>query len=239
MSFRSRGQSVLFILSGLVPLLRLCQRPADTALLIYTCFVAAWYGRPWLARAMDSLRGSVALKLVGLFIISGTLTETFAWGSNYLKAAPEPALFHPQLLIDLWLGIGFYGAWAVAWLLAGHWFRYSLREMFFVTGLQGIVFEQLGAVFLAMVRVVTTNPLLAVLMGVYVLAVHGSAAGLALGPVAHHFDSPAKSHHWIRFPVVMVLMVGLAFLGTWLAAAVWLPFGGLPPKQSIVTHPLW
>lgn len=238
-ALKRNWRSVLFVVSGLVPLLGLVQPPCDTTLLIYSCFVAAWYARPWLARSVDALPGSPAIKLVGLFIVSGSLTETFAWASNYFKAAPEPALFHPQLLVDLALGIGFYGAWAAGWLLAGRWFRFSLGEMFWVTGVQGIVFEQLGAVFLAMIRTLTTNPLLALLMGVYVLAVHGSAVGLAMAPVAQHFDSPSKSNHWVRFPIVMVLMVGLAFLGTWLVAVVWLPFGGLPPKQSIVTHPLW
>jgi hypothetical protein len=42
MSFRSKCPSALFILSGWFPLLGLCQRPADTTLLIYSCFVAAW-----------------------------------------------------------------------------------------------------------------------------------------------------------------------------------------------------
>jgi hypothetical protein len=156
-----------------------------------------------------------------------------------LKAASEPALFHPQLLVDLWLGMGFYGGWALAWLLAGRWFRYSVGEAFVVTGLQGIFFEQLGSVFVAMVRTAPTNPLLALLFGLYVFAVHGSAVGLALAPIASHFDSPVKRRHWLRFPVVIGLMVGLAIAGTWLAAAAWLPFGGLPPKRSIVEHPFW
>jgi hypothetical protein len=230
---------VLFVASGLIPLIALVQKPADTTLLIYTCFVLAWLARAPLSRVVERAPGPRWGKVLGLFLAAGGLTELCAWGTNYLKAAPEPALFHPQLLVDLWLGSGFYGGWAMAWLLAGRWFRYSLGEAFVVTGLQGIFFEQLGAVFFAMLRTAPANPLLALLLGLYVFAVHGSAVGLALVPTASHFDSPAKRRHWVRFPVVIGLMVGLAIVGTWLAAVAWLPFGGLPSKRSIVEHPLW
>jgi len=58
-----------------------------------------------------------------------------------LKAAPEPALFHPQLFADLIIGVGFYGGWGFAWWLAFRWFRFSVAEAFIVTGIQGIFFR--------------------------------------------------------------------------------------------------
>jgi len=229
----------LLLLSGLVPLLGLFARPPDVMLLIYTVFVATYAMRGRLRAWTERLPGPATLHLVALFVLSGTLTESLAWLSNYLKAAPDPALFHPQLGADLIIGFGFYGGWAVAWRIALQRFRYTLVEAFVITGVQGIFFEQLGAVFLAMLAAAPTNPAGSLLFGVYVFAVHGSAAGLALVPVLHRFDAPGRSERWLRYPAAVALMVGCAFVGAWLAAVATLPFGGLPPKQSIAAHPFW
>ena len=69
--------------------------------------------------------------------------------------------------------------------------------------------------------------------------VHGSAAGVALAPVLHQMERREASRSGARFAVVVVLMVGLAFLGCWLIGAGSLLAGGLPPKRSIIDHPLW
>lgn len=227
------------VLTGLVPLLGLSSRPPDVMLLIYTVFVVACLLRRRLAALGERMPGPVSLHLLGSFLLAGALTETLAWANNYLKAAKEPALFHPQLFADLIIGIGFYGGWAAAWWIAFRWFRFKLWETFVITGLQGIFFEQLGAVFLAMVRAWATNPFLSVLFGLYVFTVHGSVVGLAMAPLLQRFDAPEKSRSWLRFPVVIALMVGLAFAGCWLVQAVASLFGGLPPKRSIVEHPFW
>jgi hypothetical protein len=230
---------VLFVLSGLVPLVGLLGTPPDPMLLVYTLFVVACLLRRPLRALADRLPGPVALHLLLSFWVAGSVTETLAWASNYLEAAEEPALLHPQLFADLILGLGFYGGWAAAWLIACRWFRFTLAETFVVTGLQGIFLEQLGAVFLMMVRVFSTQPGMALVLGLYVFLVHGSAVGLAMVPVLHRLDRPERSRHIVRFVVVVALMVGLAFAGTWLASTLTLPFGGLPPKQSITEHPLW
>jgi hypothetical protein len=229
----------LLVSGGLVPLPGMLSHPPDPMLLIYTAFVVACLFQRRLTSLVERLPGPVALHLLGLFLFAGTLTETLAWAGNYLKAAKEPALLHPQLFADLILGIGFYGGWAAAWWIAFRWFRFKLWETFVITGLQGVFLEQMGGVFLAMVRAWATNPFLAVLFGLYVFAVHGSAVGLAMAPVIQRFDAPEKSRSWLRFPVVVALMVVLAIAGCGLMQAVTSLFGGLPPKRSIVEHPYW
>ncbi|MGQ0633868.1 MAG: hypothetical protein ACT4QC_04600 [Planctomycetaceae bacterium] len=166
-----------------------------------------------------------------LFLISGAIVETLAWANNFLKAAAVPALFHPQLVWNLVLGIGFYSGWA-AWLIVLRWFRFTLTESFVVTGLQGIFFEQLGAVFQVMVHQLTSNPLASLYFGLYVFVVHGAGVGLPMAPVISRFDSPEKSRNMIRFPLVCVLMVGLAFAGCAIVAGVASLLGGLPPPSS-------
>jgi hypothetical protein len=229
----------LLVLSGLVPLLGLLGHPPDPMLLIYTVFVVACVFQRRLTALVERLPGPVALHLLGLFLFAGALTETLAWANNYFKAAKEPALFHPQLFADLIIGIGFYGGWAAAWWIALRCFRFRLWETFVVTGLQGIFFEQLGAVFLAMVRAWAANPFLSLVLGLYVFVVHGSGVGLAMAPILDRFTTPEKSRSWLRFPVVIAMMVSLAFAGCWLVQAAASCFGGLPPKRSIVEHPFW
>ncbi len=206
---------------------------------IYTIFVAAVLFRRKLTSLLEHLPGHTSLHLFILVLLSGSLTEILAWTNNFLRGSQEPALFHPQLIPNLILGTGFYGGWATAWLITFRWFRFTLLEVFVVTGFQGIFFEQLGAVFLTMLRVFANNPLLSILLGVYVFVVHGSITGSAFASLIDRFDLPHRSRHWVRFPVVIALMVSLAFVGTWLVNALALLLGGLPTKRSIVEHPFW
>jgi hypothetical protein len=227
------------VATGLVPLLGLLADPPDVMTLVYTLFVVAFLLRKQVQAVYHRLPGARVLKVAVLFLLAGALTETLAWLNNYLKAAEEPALFHPQLLADLIIGIGFYGGWAAAWLFALKWFRFSVKEAFLVTGVQGIFFEQLGAVFLAMLTVLRTNPAAAAFFGIYVFLVHGSAVALAIIPIEVEADSTKRSGHWTRFPIVIALMVSLAFAGCAIVGLVAELFGGLPPKRSIVEHPFW
>jgi hypothetical protein len=231
--------TALLALSGLVPLLGLLSSPPEVMLLLYTVFVGAWLVRNCLARGLARLPGPKELHLVLTFLLAGVLTESLAWGNNYLKAAPEPALFHPQLIPDLIIGFGFYGGWAFAWMLALRWFKFSRWEPFVITGVQGIFFEQLGAVFRAMLQILSTQPFQAIFFGVYVFAVHGAAA--ALGLVAGHpqFDREARGYNWLRFPVILLLMVSFAFAGCWIVGMLVEIFGGLPEKRSITEHLFW
>ncbi len=113
--------------------------------------------------------------------------------------------------------MGFYGGWAVAWLVVLRRYRFSIAEAFVLTGMPRLIlFEQLGAVFLAMVTMFAVNPLISLLFGFYVFVVHGSIAGIALMPELTEGDGPAtsaKSTNWVRFPVAIILMVGFAFAG--------------------------
>jgi hypothetical protein len=230
------------ILTMLIPLLGLLSRPPDIMALLYSVFGVVYLFRGRLKRTCDAVPVGAAWKLTLLFLLTGALTEGLAWTNNYLKEAKEPALFHPQLIPDLIIGIGFYGGWAAAWLIALRWFRFSTPQAFVLTGLQGIFFEQLGAVFQAMLAVLSTNPPMSVVFGLYVFAVHGSIAGIALAPVLPDASQPdplSRSAHWMRYPIAVVLMVGLAFAGCAVVDRVAKLFGGLPPKQSIVEHPLW
>ena len=229
----------LFPVSVLIPLLGLLAYPPETMALLYSIFGLVFLFRKDARNLYKHVPGPDAFKLVVLFLLTGVLTESLAWTNNYVKAAEEPALFHPQLIPDVIIGVGFYGGWALAWLIVLRCYRFTVPEAFIITGLQGIFFEQLGAVFLVMLTISMQNPFASLFFGVYVFAVHGSIVGIALSPVIDETKSAARSSHWMRFPVAVILMVGLAFTGCAIVNWVADLFGGLPPRQSIVEHPLW
>ena len=237
---KASGKKALLFLSGCLPLLGLTAHPPDVMPLIYTVFAGSVLFRPQLERlAAWMLPGRPLLAILISFEASGALIETLAWASNYLKAAKEPALFHPRLGADLVIGLGFYGGWAAAWAITLRRYRFQLWQVFVITGLQGIFYEQLGAVFASIVRMLPSQPLMSLLFALYVFTVHGSAAGLALAPALYRLESPAQSTSPWRFVLVVVLMVSLAFLGCWLIQLAAVPFGGLPVKRSITEHPFW
>jgi hypothetical protein len=233
--------TILFACSAAIPLVGLLARPPEVVLIIYPVFVLAWFLRGALSRCIMAVPGPGAVRLLVSFLFSGMATETLAWWNNYLKAAPlpTPGLFHPQLFADLLVGSGFYSGWALAWVVALRWFRFALWQTFVITGLQGIFLEQLGAAFAAMARAWPVNPIMSIVMGLYVFVVHGSIVGLGMVPILHTIDRPSASVQWSRFPIVICLMVGLASVGCWFVALLALPFGGLPPKRFIVDHPFW
>lgn len=238
----SRSESLLralFVISGIVPLLGLLGTPPETMATLYSIYVATYLFRRQIGNICERCPGRRSLKLIVTFQIAGTLTELLAWSNNYLKAAEAPALFHPQLIPDLIIGAGFYGGWAVAWLLILRWFRFTVAEAFVVTGLQGIFFEQLGAVFFAMLGAFVANPGLAILLGVYVFLIHGSIVGIGLIPLVEQFRSDNQSRHWLRYPIAIVLMVALAFVGCMIVSQFAEVFGGLPEPRSIIEHPFW
>ena len=232
-------KKILLVLSGLIPLLGLVGKPPDPQLCIYTAFVVVVLLRRQFEALVGRLPGSAALHLVVMFVLSGSFAEILAWMNSYFRAAEHPALLHPQLIPDLILGFGLYGGWAVAWLIAFRWFQFNLLEVFLATGFLGIVLEQLGAVFQAMMRALTVNPLQSLAMGAYLLTVYGSVAGLALAPLVNRLDSPEKHRSWVRFPVVIALLVVLGVSGIYLMGLCALAMDGLPPKRSIIEHPLW
>lgn len=226
-------------LCGSIAFLGLLARPPEVMLFIFTCFCMALPFHERLADLADRLPGQFYVKLLVSFWVVGSTTEIVAWTNNYLKEASEPALFHPQLVPDLIIGLGFYGGWAVAWWICSRWFSFSIAEAFIITGLQGIFFEQLGAVFLVMLQLVAAAPFQAVLLGLYVFLVHGSIVGLALLPFGRKLNREGGSKHWVRFVCVVVMMVSFAAVGSWLAVGATLQFGGLLPPRSITDHPLW
>jgi len=118
---------------------------------------------------------SAGLRL-GLATLIGTFLLEFGAGlNNFVLNEAQPALFHPQLIPDLIISIGVYSAWWLVWWFLLRRFAFRTGEVFWLTGLYGVLIEQLGKVFIAGLQ---TFPL-GLLMWLYVAVAYGSAMGLA------------------------------------------------------------
>ncbi len=175
MTLRNLARTLL-VFSGLIPVLGFVTSH-DATLLIYTLFVVALLNRQGLARTFERIQLPINLKFFCALLIRGWLTEFFAWLGSYLKHDRTPALFHPQLIPDLILAIAFYGGWAIVWLLVLRRWRFTLGQVFFTTAFLGIFVEQNGAVQAAIIASLG-NPLLAIILVLYICAVYGSIMGL-------------------------------------------------------------
>jgi hypothetical protein len=229
----------LFVLSGAIPLLALLASPPQTMLLIYTLFVTAILLRELIqVAAFQSNRRASAI-LGTSVLVSGLVAETLAWANNYLAATEPPILFHPQLIPDLILGVGFYGGWGIAWMIVTRRFAFTFREVFCTTGVMGIAVENNLAVLKTILASLLANPLHAAMLGLYVFAVYGSMAAIPFVILDRAITSPRQRHHWIKYLVAIVLMFVCAWLLTVLVHVAAKPLGLIPPKRSIVGHPLF
>ena len=229
----------LLAISGLIPILGLTSSPPDTMILIYSLFALALLLRPHIVRAVQSVPLRSSTKFASLIIASGMIAECLAWTSNYLARNETPALLHPQLIPDLILGIGFYGGWAVAWLLILRCCSFSLASVFITTGLMGVAVEQDSQVLISILQTLPSNPIASILMSVYIFAVYGSIMGLAYLAVEGELYHPRQRNHWLKYPAVLLLMYvfsHLLLVVVMLAAA---PLGLIPEHRLIWEHPFF
>ena len=170
-------------------------------------------------------------------VVAGLLLESGAWAHNLMLGTPEPALFHPQLFADLLIGFGFYVGWWLAWWLLARRFRFTVREVFLVTALYGVLIEQQGRVFLAGLA---TLPLGALLWLLVALA-YGSTMALAGTWAGDPWPPPpgAPPRRW-KYPLAWIALFACS---TTLIVAWNLPIEALhllPPKRlPIADHPFW
>ncbi|NOR60912.1 MAG: hypothetical protein GQ535_00260 [Rhodobacteraceae bacterium] len=221
----------VFALSGLLPIAYLALNGTDTMLLGYSLFVATWL--------LNKGEGRALFGFVLLYWGAGLVTEVLAWLSDYLAGAPFPTTFHPQLLPDLIIALGFYGGMAVAWGLVLWRFRFSLLAVFITGGIYGVAIEQDGAVLMMVLTILSENPLAGLILAAYVFVVYGSVPALAFTPFRRRLSDTARAGHWIKYPLVLAGLYLFSNIGVWLIIAATEVLGGLPLPRSAQLFPLW
>lgn len=210
----------------------------DTTLLVYTFFVAIFLASQRTANQESKLKSSPKIRFVFSVFLCGWLAEICAWTTNYLSANPNPALLSPQLSSDLILAIGYYGGWAIAWLIVTHWFSFTLHSVFLVTGIMGIFVEENGSVALSIVSNIGSDPLGSVLLAISVFAVYGSILGASY-LLAGNFWKHDGRQNLVKYPLVIVLMVVLSAALFFLVSTIGSSIGLVHSPEPITKHPFF
>jgi hypothetical protein len=218
----SRLAKIVFALSGIIALpFAIVPNP----LTLYPIFVLVYFFR-------EKINFSAKFWFPYVMLICLSL-EFLAWLGSFIEQNPEPALFHPQLIPDLLLGIGFYSGWVLAWWLILRRWSFSILEVFVLQGLYGVVVEQDGAILLLGI---SQFPL-GMVFWVYVFLVYGSTMALAFLPFRASFPNQ-KSSLW-KYPALLLLMVLFVYIFFYVFALLWTALGLIPEAGSIVERPFF
>jgi hypothetical protein len=217
---------IIFAASGVLVLLGCLTSPV---LLPYPLFVLA-YLLNWRLPG----KGRPFMRLVTSTYLCVIILESGAWLSEFLKNSTEPALFHPQLIPDLIMGIGFYAAWWLTWWLVLRRFRFTVSQVFITTGLYGVVIEQQGKIFLMGLQTMPAG----LLLWAFIFIAYGSTMALAFWLVRDDFTTGRD--HWLKYPLVWLGLVVLSFA----VSLVWglilqLFHFNHTKKFPMREHPLW
>lgn len=222
----TRIQKTLFTSSGILILLASVNSPV---LLPYPLLVLAVL-RGWRLPKI----GAPAVQLLFSTLICTLFLEISAWLDNFIKNAPDPALFHPQLFPDLIISFGFYSAWWLCWWLILQRYHFTTKQVFITTGLYGVLIEQQGKIFLAGL---STLPL-GIVLWLFVAIAYGATMALAFFLVRDSFTAT----HTAR--IKYFLAWGGLFVFTAITSLAWgvilQTMDFIPPKRlPMWDYPLW
>lgn len=228
--FKISWIKTFLIITALLPLLNLFSPAHDPLPLIYSLFVLGYLFK----EKISVMNFNLIFPLLVLFI--GLLTEVLAWGNNYLASRVSPALFHPQLVFDLLIGVAQYGSWALVWGLLIRRYRYSLLEVFTIQGLYGVLLEQKGLVFIQGLLHLPFG----FLMWLYAFAVYGSITGLAFILARESKDRQKKLRSsWIKYPLTLIALLIMSIVMLVLWELLVNSLGLIPRAQPIWQRPFW
>lgn len=151
--------------------------------LIFPMWIFVHLFRKPLVALGERLPVEAAFVLFGLAF--GLLEEIFAILQNRGVAPEERALLNPDPIADLALGVVFYTLLIVTWLLLISRIKYSKRAVFIITGLFGLVTEQMGAIVMGVIA----NPIGGTVIAAVVVCVYGIFPMLAYMLTEHRFKT--------------------------------------------------
>jgi hypothetical protein len=183
-------------------------------LLIFPMWIFTSLNREPLRRLFRRVPLSVTFIGSGLFF--GLLTEVFAIVNNRHLPPEQRILLSPNPILDLVYGVFYYLMLIVTWYTLIRAFTYSKTEVFVITGLYGIMTEEVGQVFLRIFRV----PVVGLLYAVIVSFVYGIFPMLAYMVSEEKLLAPKRANLMIRFLVAaLALFVEWAVYGLFILPA--------------------
>jgi hypothetical protein len=165
---------------------------SNPMLLIFPMWIFTYLGRDRFRRLVRPLPASAAFIGCGMFF--GLLTEIFAILNNLHLPPEERILLSPSPALDLAYGIFYYLMLILTWYALIKVFTYSRAEVFIITGIYGIMTEEVGQVFLRIFRV----PVVGLLYALIVACVYGIFPMLAYMVSEKKLASAKRSNLAIR-----------------------------------------
>lgn len=115
-------------------------------LLIFPMWLVTYLLRQPLKRMVRHVPLSVSF--IGFGIFFGLVTESLAIINNLSLPPEQRILLSPDPMLDLAYGLFYYTLLIVTWYVLIKAFTYSQTEVFIITGIYGILTEEVGQVFL-------------------------------------------------------------------------------------------
>lgn len=190
---KNRLLTFLLIIAGLLPIIRLSQ-DGVSSILIFSIFVLVflWTG---LQRASAKLPIPLTMQFIGLGIIVGGITQIFVQMEGFEKSfSPNPVShFIQALTIYFWV--------IVAWYFMLKKYNFSTWDIYWVTGIWGVVFE-------AVLLYGALNPLI----WLFIFVVYGSFATIPFLLTQGKFmliprPKPSKKNYLTMFVLLVLALV--------------------------------
>ena len=253
----------LLAASALIPVIGALSSPTSLQGLIYSMFVVAYLAPTLIEKRKkkkaDLKEGEIQSVLpepedtaakkgpattVNFFMVligCGLVTECLAWVSELYATSPNPALLHPQLLPDLFIGLFYYLGLATAWLILIKRFQFALPEIFFVSFISALLCQaKLGTLNTLCERLVN-DPVAGLLTVASLLVVGGSITSLAFLAGHKNFPrekKPRATRVLVKYIATIILIVLLPELLAYGACQAGKPLGICPDKKPIKEAPL-
>lgn len=188
---------LLWLLGVVLTLLDISRNPM---LLIFPMWLFTYLSREPLRRLVRGVPLSVSFIGFGLFF--GLLTEVFAILNNRQLPPEQRILLSPNPWLDLVYGVFYYLMLIATWYGLIRAFTLSKTEVFVITGMYGIMTEEVGQVFLRIFRV----PVIGLLYAVIISFVYGIFPMLAYMVSEEKLVTPKRGNLLIRFLAAAVAL---------------------------------
>lgn len=139
---------------------------ASPMTLVFPMWIFAHLWRDKLRRLLAGI--PLFLSFMGSGLFFGLLTECFAILQNINKPPSERILLNPNPLADLTLALFYYSLLILTWYLLLRRISFPLWAVFVLTGILGIVTEQMGAIMVG----IFVSPF-GILMAILIACVYG------------------------------------------------------------------
>jgi hypothetical protein len=176
----------------------------------FPIFLIAYLFKDKLSR-LENLKPRLIIKYVIFGVLIGLIIEMFAIIASQSIPIGQRALFHQEPIPDLILAIGYYAMLMLGSYIMLRRYNYSLKQIFILGGIFGVILEQHGGVLLSIFE---GN----ILGGIYVFLSYSSLIALPYLVFQKGFNKFKRKETIWKYLISLLILIGfyLLFLGYFL-----------------------